>query len=468
MIESIAILVAIGIGVALLIVIALSLRRVVEPNETHIVQGRVKTTIYGQGGLETAGAETEIFDEGADEWRAQNAYWAWPSWIPFIGVQIIKMPLSIFAIKEREYDAYDVGKVPFVVDITAFFRINKPAIAAKRIVTMADAEVQLHEILRGAARKVLAFHDIEDIMLERSKFGQMFTEETNDQLKAWGMCNVKNIELMDIRDPRDQSSRTITDIMARKQSLINKDSRTEVAGNNRDAKIAEINAIRDAQVESEQADQRVGERTAEKIKKIGIADEQAQQAIKLEAKETATKEMAVLNVRTVRTAEINRDAEVVAADEERKTRIIKAEGNKQELVLISEGTLTDKTNEATGIQLTGDAVADAKTRLELATVNPQLILAEGIGENTQYQDYMVRIRKVEKEEVVGIEKAKALQAADIKVIANTGKADDGINKVMDLFSSKGGTSLGGMIEAFKQVPAGKEIIEKLVRGDFAE
>lgn len=449
-------------GAAVLVIIAVGVfgaivfRRVVEPNETHIVQGRKKTTIYGQskdGNLET---------EGADLWIAKNAYWAWPSWVPVIGVQIIKMPLSIFAIKEKEYDAYDVGKVPFVVDITAFFRINKPAIAAKRIANLVEVEEQLHEILRGAARKVLAFHDIEEIMLERSKFGQMFTEETDSQLEAWGVTNVKNIELMDIRDPRDESSQTINDIMARKKAFINKESRVEVAAHQRDAGIAEIDAQRDVELQGQDAKQKVGERTATQVRQVGIADEHAQQEIKTEQRETAERDMAVLQVNTVREAEINRDAEVVQAEEVKLTNIIKAEGIKQQTILVAEGDLKNQTLNAEGLLAEGTAKAEANRLSEMSVVTPQIALAEEIGENEGYQKYLVDIRNVEKEEIVGVEKAKAFQNADIKIISNAGDAGTGLNKVMDVFSSNGGTSLAAMVEAFKQTPAGQKVFEKLV------
>ena len=46
-------------------------------------------------------------------------------------------------------------------------------------------------------------------------------------------------------------------------------------------------------------------------------------------------------------------------------------------------------------------------------------------------------------------------------IANTGQVDDGVNKVMDLFSSRGGMALGAAVEAFKQTPAGEQVANAL-------
>ena len=43
------------------------------------------------------------------------------------------MPLSHFSVDLQKYEAYDKDKLPFVVDITAFFRIADYRQAASRI-----------------------------------------------------------------------------------------------------------------------------------------------------------------------------------------------------------------------------------------------------------------------------------------------------------------------------------------------
>ena len=74
---------------------------------------------------------------------------------------------------------------------------------------------------------------------------------------------------------------------------------------------------------------------------------------------------------------------------------------------------------------------------------------------------MVDIRGVEKDEVVGTAQAKALQDAEIKVISNSGNVNSGVTGVMDLLSSKGGTELGAMAEAFAQTDRGAAILRRL-------
>lgn len=434
-------LIAVGVGIFVTLFLAMMFRTVVETNEVHIVQTAKSTKSYGKG-----------YDNG-------NSYYAWPSWIPKIGMQKIVLPLSVFDEELNAYDAYDVGKVPFVVDIKAFFRIDNPNLAAERVSDLTELREQLRANLQGAVRTILAREDIDAIMMERSKFGDMFTEEVGHQLAEWGVKSVKNIELMDIRDGK--GSKTISNLMAKKESLIDMESRQEVAENNKNAEIAEIDAKRAQDVRQQEADQLVGQRTADKEKEIGISNELANQAIKEQAKTTAEKDMAVKQVEHVRQAEINKEVRLVQADEQRQVDITETEGEKQKVILIAEGDLKNQQLAAEGILAVGTSEAEAKKLNEMALVTPQIELAREIGENEGYQTYLIQIREVEKQEVVGVEQAKALQDAGIKVIANTGNVSTGVDSVMDLFSSKGGTALGGAVEAFAQTEQGAAVLKAL-------
>ena len=96
----------------------------------------------------------------------------------------------------------------------------------------------------------------------------------------------------------------------------------------------------------------------------------------------------------------------------------------------------------------------------MANVDPQIALATEIGENQGYQTYLISIRSVEANEAVGIEQAKALQAAGIKVIANTGTSiGDGVSSVGELFTSRGGQALGAAVEGLSNTPGGAALLE---------
>jgi flotillin len=133
-----------------------------------------------------------------------------------------------------------------------------------------------------------------------------------------------------------------------------------------------------------------------------------------------------------------------------------------------------KEAEAEGIKAVGLANADAEKQMQLARVTAEITLAEKIGNNEGYQEYLVNLETIKQQANVTIEQARYsadvgkaqaqnLNRADIKIITNTadGNISGGVSKVMDLFSAQGGTALGGMMEAFAQTDAGKSVLAKL-------
>lgn len=430
---------------ALITIWIISLRRVVSTNEVHIIQSSRKTVSFGK------------------DQEAGNTYYEWPSWIPLIGIQVIKLPVSVFSLRLRDYEAYDNGRLPFVLDLEAFFRIDNSNIAAQRVAHFQELNGQLTSILQGAARTILASKSIEEIMQGRSEFGIAFTEEVNEQLKAWGVTTVKNIELMDIRDSRD--SQVIQNIMEKKKSEIDRESRVVVAENRKAAENAEIDAQREVEINRQLAEKQVGIKTAEKEKEVGIAIEKSQQEIKEQQKVTTEKAMEIARVEQVKQAEIAKDVNVVRAEEVKQTEIVKAEGEKQKTVLIAEGQLEAEKRNADAILVKGQATAEAEKLLQLAPVEAQIVLAKEIGENQNYQQYLVTIRQVEAAQMVGVEQARALEKADIKVIANNGSVTGGISSLGELFTSQGGTNIGALLEGMSQTPAGKALMDKLVGGN---
>jgi flotillin len=170
--------------------------------------------------------------------------------------------------------------------------------------------------------------------------------------------------------------------------------------------------------------------------------------------------MAVIQVNDLKRAEITRAMNVVKADED-----------KQAMILRAEGALEAKKRESEAIAIEGNANADAEKvmlyakaegekAMQMAPVEAQIVLAKEIGSNDGYQNYLVTMRKVEASQIVGIEQAKALASSDLKVIANAGDPVSGITKIMDLFSAKGGTELAAMLEAFAQSEQGQAALHK--------
>lgn len=438
-----------------------SLRRVVPTDEVHIVRRANKTVVYGtpeQGNLE----QKKLF--------AGNSYYQFPMSIPILGVTVTVMPLSIFGIDILKYEAFDKDRVPFVVDIQSFFRIANYTVAASRIASIDELKKQLNRIVQGAVRSILAKDLLNEIMGERSRYGQQFTNEIQEELKAWGVETVKNIELMDVRDADDET--VISNIMKKKKSEIEKESRVAVAENEQKAREAEIKAEQEVKLKEQEANKVVGMREAEVAKEVGIAKEKSQQSIKEAAKVTKEKEMEVTRVATLKQAEIDKEKIKIDADAKKTQTEIDAEAAKTkatleaeaDLVLTTkkaEGCLVTSQKKSEGIKLEGEAKAEAEKKMQLASVEAQLTLAKEIGNNQGYQSYLIQVRQVEANEKVGLAQAENIKHADIKIIAGAGDVTGGISNAMGALSPKGGFNIATMLETLTATDEGKALLEKL-------
>jgi flotillin len=443
-----------------------SLRRIVPTNLVDIVQRGNRTVSYGVG-------------------KGSNVYYEFPGWVPIIGVKVRSLPVSNFDIDLKEYSAYDKDRVPFVVDVKAFFHISDTNKAAEKVESFEELCKQLEDVVKGAVRSILAKSKLEDIMEERSIFGDKFTSDVTVDLQNWGVEPIKNIELMDVRDA--EKSTVIHQIMAKRMSAIDMESRTEVAKNRKMAEQAELEARKEvdltkaetqknsgeAQAQSEQA---IAIARAEATKKSGIAQQAAVAEIAQAERSTAQQQMEVLKVNEISKAEIEKERAIIAAEEAQKRTEIEAQASKYQIEMQASARLEAQRKQAEGSKTIGEAEADvirakglseaeALQARELAGVTAQTTLAKDIGANEPYQKYLIKIKEVEVSQVVGVAQyesiAKALAAADLKLLINSGDVHSGIGKLSDLFTAKGASQLNGMIEGLKQTEEGKGILSLL-------
>lgn len=467
-------LVGAGIIAVLFLAYLLSLRRIVPTNEVHIVQRDKVTVSYGKDAEDGVG----------------NTYYQIPTWVPKFGIVVSKLPTTIIDIDIQGYDAYDKDRLPFLVDIKAFFRVSNFNLAASRVYSIPELTKQLEAIVKGAARSILAKEDLEVIMGERNKYGEMFTNLVTSQLREWGVESVKNIELMDIRDAHD--SVVIANIMKKKKSAIEMESRKMVAENLQKAQEAEIVAKQEIQLRQQEAEKEVGLRQAQVQQEVGIANEKQKQQVQAQAKITAEKEMEVKQVQEVRAAEIekqaaevkasqdkevtrvNAEASVIKAEAEKTVQIKNAEAlkeqtvlqaaaNKEQIELKADADLKAAKNEAVGIKAKGESSANARELMEKAQVAGQIELSEKIGENKDYQDFVIRQKEVEAKQAVGIEQAKNLSNASIQIYATDGNVPQGVTNASKVLSPKTGFDLASTIESFSSTPIGKEIVDKFLK-----
>lgn len=447
--------------IAIFIVFIMPLRRVVPTNVVHIVQYRKQTISFGKG---QAGG---------------NVYYEFPTWLPFFGMVKRELPVSNFDLDLQNYEAYDKDRLPFVLDIKAFFRISDTNEAANKVESFAELRNHLTGIVQGSVRSIMANAKLEEIMSERSVYGERFTIAVFEQLKEWGVVPVKNIELMDLRDSKD--SKVIENIMAKKKSEIEKESRIEVAQNKQLAESAEIEASKTVALKKQEAHEAVGKREAEVNKTVGIMNEKTQQDINDEAKTTKEKEMAIAMVAEVKRAEIDKQTEIIVAEQKKNVQIIEAEAQLESqrriadsIVVKAEAELTANVKSAEGVKVQGLAkgeaikaeglaIAESKKAEQLASVTAQTTLAKEIGANKEYQEYLIRIEQINADKAVGISQAENLKGAEIKVIANAENINGGIENARKIFSTQTGTNLGATLEAFANTDVGKVIIEKFLK-----
>lgn len=440
-----------------------SLRRIVPTNVVHIVQRGKNTVSYGVG-------------------KGSNVYYEFPKWLPWIGVEVRELPVSNFDIDLQQYSAYDKDRVPFVVDVKAFFHIADTNKAAEKVESFQELKNQLINVVQGAVRSILAKSKLEEIMEERSIFGDKFTESVRTDLQNWGVEPIKNIELMDVRDA--SGSNVIHQIMAKRMSAIEMESRTEVAKNKRTAEQAELEAKKDIDVTRAEAEriageakakseQAIGIAQAESIKKSGIAQQESISEIAKAERSTAEQQMEVVKVNQIKQAEIDKEKAIINADQEKKQIEIATQAEKFRIETEAAALLEAKKKEAEGIKSLGEAEAsiikakgiseaESKKAMELAGVTAQTTLAKEIGENKPYQDYLIRVKEVEVSQVVGVAQyeslAEALSKADLKLLINSGDVHSGIGKLSDLFTAKGASQLNGLIEGLKHTEEGKNIL----------
>ncbi|MCP4523089.1 MAG: hypothetical protein GY828_02615 [Candidatus Gracilibacteria bacterium] len=463
----------IGVGAAILLTsicfyVVTQLRKVVPTNEVHIVQRGSKSVPHGKG------------------LQGGNVYLAWAPWVPVFGVAVQKLPLSIFSLQLNGYKAYDTGKVPFQVDITAFFEIRDPVLAAEKIFTITELKEQLNETVKGVVRKILASRDVVDIMESRADIKEEFYKEVFSAVKAWGV-DLKNVGFKDNKDA--EGSQVITNNKKKKRSLIESESEIEVAENqkkaiiekeNKDAEaraqaaeakskadIIESDAQREAELKRIENEKITQNQDIEKDRVLSIQKEVAKQNFYESEKETKVKMLAVKQVEDEKNAEIAKSIELIKAEEQRQKVVIDAEGAKSQIQLEAEAEkikieleaeAEKKKIESIGIakakELDYIGTAEAKNKAQMAE-SLNIFTDESLG-------YMVKELEVNLAEIVDLEKAKALSKADVKVISTGANGGEGVKSFMDLFSANGGTNIGAMVEAAKNT-MGEEKVAELMK-----
>ena len=115
------------------------------------------------------------------------------------------------------------------MSIKAFYRISDFRLASSRIFKIPELKNQVEGIIQCAVRSILSENKLSNIMAERNKYGNLFTEMVAPQLKEWGITLVTNIELLGVHDTREEQ--LIENIVNKKKSTIESEAKIVVAEN---------------------------------------------------------------------------------------------------------------------------------------------------------------------------------------------------------------------------------------------
>ena len=383
------ILIAVFIIVAILIICSFLFYRIVAPTEAHLVITPSKKMIIS--------SDDKVSTDG------KKTYFSIPSGIPFIGRQVRIMDLTI---KEAvvEQESYEKNQARFKVKSSTKYRISKVGRAAETFDNDVELRKQLEEVIVSSTNAVASQYDVTEMRSKKTEMSNSIRKEMQDDLEQWGL-ELISFQLIDFRDT-DKSS-IISDISKRREVEIESRTREENAEKIKQARIKEAEAEELAKSREIAKDQVLAEREQNKAQKIAEQEKLAEE-----------KRLEVIRVVEVQRAQIDKEKAIVLANQKKDTEEI----NKQTKQLEGEGDRLKAEEMAKGeaapIREKGFAESEAKEKLQAALnkFKPEAIIA------------LTAELEVAKNQAVGIETAKALAVADVKVFAGgDGTAKDGFD-----------------------------------------
>jgi len=377
--------IALGVIVFIIVICLFAWYRIVDPSEAHLVVTPNKKFV--------ASADDNVATSNT------KTYFAIPSWLPFFGRAIRIMDVTIKELVVNQ-ETYEKNQARYNVKSSCKYRITDVQTAAETFVSDEELQEQLKEVIRASVRAVTVKYDVVDARAFKQKMGEEIQAEMQDDLNKWGLTLI-NFQLVDFQDTAD--STIISDISKRREVEIKSTTREQNA-----------EKIKQARIKEAEAEEKAKEREIAKDKVIGEREQNKAQKIAEQQKIAEEKRYEVVKVQTIKQAEITKAEAIVKAEQDKATEAIFKEKKKLE----GEGDRMRAEEQAKGeaapILQKGLAEAEAKEALQKAL--------------NKFGDDAIRALVAEKvvamQEVVGVETAKALMNADVKVFAGGGKAGE--------------------------------------------
>lgn len=420
----------VGIAVVAFLVLAISLYRVVEPNKAHV--------------LVVAGGGRKVYHPAKD--GSKSAYF-------FIPILMKRIIVSLENVKHEinEIILHDSEMAPFSCDITCWFKITNPDLAAEKLdvdddgSVMASIRETLNAQIQGVARASAMGQEVVGLMKDRTKFASDVFQTVNGDLDEWGVQLVK-LEIIDFRDSTD--SHVIQDYQDRRKSQVQSMTRQEVAKQNKEAEIAEADAKQLAGIKMAESDREIEKADIERKKQVAMASQEAEKKITEQVELVNAQKVKAKRTLDVGNAAVVKEATIEQAEGE--AAAILKKGQAEADVTLAKGTADANVIEKTGvaratiIEKTGLAEATAKDKMAkaLKEFNDAGITLE------QIRGY-VEIQKSKYENL-----GRALASANVNLV---GGADGGNIMGFDL-NAETGAGLAQMMQVFTKI-TGKDPVE---------
>lgn len=420
-------LITIGIAVGiviLLILLGLQFYVVVKPNQAHVV-------VFMGAGRKVYSPSARA---AADGQKYSTAYF----YIPILMQRII---VSLENVKHEinEIELRDLNVAPFKCDITCWFKITNPDLAAEKLDVDEDGNIMnsiretLDAQVQGVTRASAMGLEVIDLMRDRKTFGKEVFEQVNGDLDEWGVQLVK-LEIIDFSDTSD--SHVIQDYEKRREAEIESETRKTVAHQNKEAEIKEAEARKaseQARIESEQA---ISLRDLDRDEKVGMREQDARLKVAMQQDKANERQVAAERTLTVGQSDYKAEAKEIEADGDARASIKKANGS------------------AEGIKL--EAKAKAEATRQQGTAEADIVAKKGEAE-AKAIDKKAEAQKKFQDASKDVEFAKIAKDIEVSKYMYLGKALEqaNINIVTDDiefmgFGAKQGAGLGALLKNLQE------------------
>jgi flotillin len=403
------------VTIVILVIVAVIFIRwsytVVPPHEAHVVVSRGKgKKVYCSRPLEGV--------------KLQSAYW----YIPILKQRLI-LPLENIRIEIDSIPLRDQLMAKFSGDVICFLSIVDPLLAAEKLgrieaeegkIGFPRIEAEVGRLIESITRNASMSMEVYEIMRHRDAFSQEVKKRVNDPLKEWGVQLV-DLEVIHFKDIETYT--VIKDLEQRQATLINAETRKQVADNQKGASIVESLANKETEVARAENEELYRIRQIQKDQKVGQTQQESVQNIAQAEMEANKQKVEALRVLDVGTAQVGAQAKIESAKGD---------------------------SEAVKTKADGDSEAIRKTGLAQAEVTKATLIAEADGTKEkayalkEYTDAGLSLETISAE--VEIKKAQFAALAEGLKVAKISLVTSGESSILGIpVSAKVGADIGQML-----------------------